>query len=144
LHFYNQPTPGPLIAGSEGAELVEPLKILPGEIKIIKKRFSAYHGTHLDTILKRLRVNHVVLCGVQLPNCIRATAMDAIQLDYQVTVLSDATASRSNAAHNVNLEDLRQVGVHIVGIYDEDSLLDWLRLYRGELQALTRDERRRR
>ena len=42
-------------------------------------------------------MKRVVLCGVQTPNCIRATAVDALGLDYGVQVLSDATASKSEA-----------------------------------------------
>lgn len=46
----------------------------------------------------------MVLCGVQTPNCIRATAVDAMGLDYEVTVLSDATASKSEQVQENNLE----------------------------------------
>ena len=57
-------------------------------------------------------VGRVVLAGVQTPNCIRGTAWDAIALDYpQVTVLADATASRSEAAQAANLEDMRLASV---------------------------------
>ncbi len=45
-----------------------------------------------------------MLCGVQTPNCIRGTAVDAIGLDYEVAVLSDATASKSEAVQENNLE----------------------------------------
>jgi nicotinamidase-related amidase len=40
------------------------------------------------------------LTGVQTPNCIRATAFDAIAHDYpSVVVLSDATAAASDEVH---------------------------------------------
>jgi hypothetical protein len=52
----------------------------------------------------RLDIKDIVLCGVQTPNCIRACAYDGIALDYRVTVLSDATASRSLEAQEANLE----------------------------------------
>jgi nicotinamidase-related amidase len=38
----------------------------------------------LAVILRRLGVKRVILCGVQTPNCIRATAVDALGLDYEV------------------------------------------------------------
>ncbi len=53
---------------------------------------------------RRLAIQTVVLCGVQTPNCIRATAVDALGLDYRVTVLSDATASKSKEVQDGNLE----------------------------------------
>ncbi|KAJ9521943.1 hypothetical protein QJQ45_024815, partial [Haematococcus lacustris] len=95
---------GATLPGSKGAELVEGLQIKEGEIKLIKKRFSAFNHTHLDFILRRLGVKALVLCGVQTPNCIRATAVDALGLDYQVVVLSDATASKSPSVQENNLE----------------------------------------
>lgn len=54
--------------------------------------------------LCRLGIKKMVLCGVQTPNCIRACAYDGIALDYAITVLSDATASRSPEAQAANLE----------------------------------------
>ncbi len=39
----------------------------------------------------------MALCGVQTPNCVRATAVDALGHDYRVVVLADATASKSDA-----------------------------------------------
>ena len=63
----------------------------------MKKRASAFFATHLDLILRRLAVKKVILGGVGLPNSVRATAVDALAFDYEVTVLSDGTASRDDA-----------------------------------------------
>ena len=53
---------------------------------VIKKRFSAFFQTSLDMMLRRCRVDRVVLCGFQTPNCIRASAFDAVSLDYPEVV----------------------------------------------------------
>ena len=53
---------------------------------------------------RRISAKTVVLCGVQTPNCIRATAVDALGLDYEVAVLTDATASKSEQVQENNLE----------------------------------------
>ena len=79
-----------------GSELVDGLHPAPGEHVISKKRFSAFWGTAAASLLRRLGVGHVVLAGVQTPNCIRATAFDAVAEDFPaVSVLADATASAS-------------------------------------------------
>jgi Isochorismatase family len=44
-----------------------------------------------------------VLCGVQTPNCIRTGAYDGVSLGYHVTVLADATASKSQEVQDANL-----------------------------------------
>lgn len=49
-------------------------------------------------------MQHLVLCGVQTPNCIRTCAFDGVSLDYDVTVLSDATASKNEEIQAANLQ----------------------------------------
>ena len=78
-----------------------------------KKRFSAFYATHLASLLRRLGCTHVVVAGVQTPNCIRATAFDALAEDFPaVSVLADCTASATDAVQNANLFDLRNAGIH--------------------------------
>ncbi|GAX82732.1 hypothetical protein CEUSTIGMA_g10158.t1 [Chlamydomonas eustigma] len=102
---------GATLPGSQGAEFAEGLLPLPEEHIVVKKRFSAFFHTHLDLMLRRLSIKSVILCGVQTPNCIRGTAVDALGLDYEVTVLSDATASKSSLVQESNLEDMRCMGI---------------------------------
>ncbi|KAG2434110.1 hypothetical protein HXX76_007837 [Chlamydomonas incerta] len=110
-HLLQSGGAGGTVPGSKGAELVEGLEVQPGDLVVIKKRFSAFLATHLDFMLRRLGVSRVVLCGVQTPNCIRATAVDALGHDYAAVVLSDATASKSEAVQENNLEDMRRMGI---------------------------------
>lgn len=114
---------GATVKGTDGAKLVgELLEILPEDHVISKKRFSAFMYTHLENLLKHgLGVGHVVLCGVQTPNCIRATAMDAVAMDFpRVTVLEDATASATQQIQDANIFDMKNIGVEIL------STRDWM------------------
>lgn len=106
------------MTGTTGAALVDGLSPNPEhDYVIVKKRFSAFMHTHLDALLRRLGVDHIVICGVQTPNCIRATAFDAVSLDYpRVTVLSDATASANSSVQASNLEDMKNVGIEILKV----------------------------
>ena len=110
-HLYRDGGAGSTVAGTRGAALVDGLEAAPGEITLVKKRFSAFFHTHLDLLLRRLGVREVAVCGVQTPNCIRATAVDALGLDYGVSVLADATASKSGEVQESNLEDMRCMGI---------------------------------
>ena len=84
-----------------------------GEHVVTKKRFSAFWGTHLASLLRRMGATHVVIAGVQTPNCIRATAFDAVADDFpDVSIISDATASATDAIQKANLADCRGVGIH--------------------------------
>lgn len=108
---------GATVAGTDGAKLVEGLSALDGEPVVIKRRWSGFFATHLDLLLRRLAIEHVVVSGVQTPNCIRATAYDAVALDYpQVSVLGDATASSTDVVQQSNLYDMAQAGIAILDV----------------------------
>ncbi|KAL2622951.1 hypothetical protein R1flu_003156 [Riccia fluitans] len=111
-HLYPDGQIGPTVKGTYGSQLVEGLEPKSGEIILVKSRFSAFFATNLDLILRRLDIKTVVVAGVQTPNCIRATAFDALALDYpKVVVLADATAAASAKVHDANLFDIRNVGI---------------------------------
>jgi len=100
-----------LVPGTKGCEIVEELKPHPGEYKIIKNRFSAFMNTELDFILRRLDINHLVICGTQFPGCIRATVFDGISYGYYVTVVTDATSAKTPEIAQANINDMVDFGV---------------------------------
>jgi nicotinamidase-related amidase len=104
----------PFLVSSPGADVVDELHVEPSDIIVVKRRWSAFFATDLDLVLRRLGARSVVVAGVQTPNCIRATANDATSLDYHCVVLSDATASASQAIQDANLYDMQQMGVEIM------------------------------
>jgi nicotinamidase-related amidase len=70
-------------------------------------------NTELDLILKRKGVNTLVVCGIQYPNCIRTTVFDAMSLDYEVIVISDATGAVNDDIKQANIVDMEAIGVMI-------------------------------
>lgn len=111
---------GYAVAGTRGADIVEELEPKPNELRIVKTRFSGFMHTDLDLRLRRHGIRRVVLCGTQYPNCIRATAFDALSLDYDVTVVTCATSAETPEAAEANIHDLRNVGITCVSL---DALL---------------------
>lgn len=101
-----------------GRQIVERLAPEPGEPIVIKRRFSGFMGTELDLLLRRARIERLAICGVSLPNSLRATAFDAISLDYDVVMVEDAIATMSEETRIANLKDLQAVGIR-VATYDE-------------------------
>jgi len=99
---------------THGCEIIEPLAPLEGEYKIVKNRFSAFMHTELDFLLRRLEVGHIVVCGIQYPNCIRATVFDGVALGYDVTLLTDATAAQTDEIAKANIVDIRNIGVRCI------------------------------
>jgi len=71
-------------------------------------------NTELDFILRRLEVESIVVCGVQYPNCIRATVFDGVALGYDVTLVTDATAAQTEEIAQANIVDIRNIGVECI------------------------------
>jgi nicotinamidase-related amidase len=115
---------GYAVAGSRGAELFAGLAAAPGEAVVKKTRFSGFHATNLAPTLAACHATRLVLAGVQTPNCIRATAFDALALDFpSVVVLSDATASSTPFVQEANLYDIRYAGAEVMSTQEwVDSL----------------------
>lgn len=102
-----------LIEGTKGVDIIDELKPRFSEYIVNKKRFSGFFQSDLLMILTRLRIQSLLICGVQTPNCIRATVTDALGYDYNVTVLEDATAAQTDEIHQANLFDMKNMGVQI-------------------------------
>ena len=106
------------VEGDDPSSLDCPDVLTPadGERVLLKPRFSAFFGTSLDRVLRRAGVDAVVLTGTALPNCVRSTAYDALSLNYNVAVVSDATSSRTPEAQAANLADLAAIGAYVLDV----------------------------
>ena len=109
---------GICVAGTFGTRIVSELAPRPGEYIVIKQRFSAFLGTELDLLLRRLRIGTMVVAGTQYPNCIRATAVDALARDYRVMVVTDACSARSRRVAVNNIEDMRNMGITCLAFHE--------------------------
>jgi nicotinamidase-related amidase len=70
------------------------------EIVVYKNRVSAFAGNNLRQILNVQDIDHLVLVGIATSGIVLSTALQAADLDYRVTVLSDACADRDPDLHN--------------------------------------------
>ncbi len=102
------------VPNTTGCEIIEELKPKNGEYRIIKNRFSGFMNTELDLILRRQRITNIVITGTQYPNCVRATAFDAMALGYDVTVVTDATSAATEEIARANITDLENIGISCI------------------------------
>lgn len=96
--------------GSVQTELPAELAAGPGDYVIrSKKRLSAFYGTDLDTLLRALGTDTVVICGINTNTCVLCTAFDAFNRDLRVLVASDGVASMyGDDLHVLGLENVRR------------------------------------
>jgi ureidoacrylate peracid hydrolase len=91
--------------GSAGAAFVGPTPEA-GDTVVAKRRYSGFFHTDLDTRLKRLGVDTVVVCGLTTESCVDCTVRDAFHLDYHVFIAGDACAAYDPALHEGALQSL--------------------------------------
>ncbi len=112
-----------LEAGS-GWEEIDP-RVAPrqGEPVFSKHWASAFFGTALGSFLTANRCDGVVVTGASTSGCVRATAVDALQHGYRVTVPREAVGDRNPDAHAANLYDIDTKYGDVVAL---DELLEAL------------------
>jgi N-carbamoylsarcosine amidase len=95
-----------LKADSKLVEIDERIKPLPGEHVIVKKRASAFHGTHLAGMLRALGVDTVIVTGTTASACVRNTVEDAIADGFRPIVPRETVGDRILGAVEWNLFDI--------------------------------------
>jgi len=86
-----------------GADLIEGLRRENSDYTVIKRRYSGFYNTDLETLLRCLRVDTLILTGIITDGCVMATGLDAHARDFYLRVVSDGTATTDDAAHQAAL-----------------------------------------
>jgi len=71
------------------------------DIIVHKRRYSAFFGSDLDLTLRELGVDALQLIGWSTSLAVATTALDAWQLGYPTTVVSDLTIAHAWGGHTV-------------------------------------------
>jgi len=85
--------------GSWGAEIYA-LEKDKADYIVVKNRFSSFHGTNLDIILRSLERNMLLFCGVIANVCVESAIREANSLDYFPSLVTDCTAALSKEEYN--------------------------------------------
>ena len=102
--------------GSHWVALDVAMERLETEPLIEKHWPSAFHKTDLDAQLRALGVDSLVVTGLTTSGCVRASAVDGLQYNYQVVVAKEAVGDRNPAAHEANLFDLGAKYADIISV----------------------------
>jgi maleamate amidohydrolase len=93
-------------AGKDTQKLAEGLTVEPQDVLITKQYPSAFFGTSLDSMLRHMKVDTLLLAGVTTSGCVRATCIDSISYGFVTLVISDAVGDRAPEPHAANLYDM--------------------------------------
>ncbi len=113
------------IVGTEGAEIIEELKPVEGDYTLQKRRYSAFYETGLDTLLRELKVDTVVLVGLVTNVCIQHTAADAFFRGYRTIVPENCVEAPTEEAQKTAIEYLKMnYGSEITNVQELMKLME--------------------
>jgi gluconolactonase len=103
-----------LVRGSWGAAPADGLEPQGGDHIVEKMRMNAFHDTKLETLLKGLGVETLIITGAWTNMSIEHTARHAADAGYRAVVASDGTSTVDDewqhAALNYAMQNVAQVG----------------------------------
>jgi ureidoacrylate peracid hydrolase len=80
-----------LTEGTWDFQVVDELKPQPGDLVVIKTRYSGFAGTTLDSLLRTRGIRYLFMGGIATNVCVESTLRDAYFLDYWPILISDGT-----------------------------------------------------
>lgn len=83
-----------LTGGVRGRPVVERLLPEPEDYFVLKPKHSAFFSTTLETLLRHLGVERLILTGMAADACILITAAEAHMRDYDLWVPADCVAAQ--------------------------------------------------
>ena len=100
-------------ADSWGAQIVDELVPLSGDVVLDRTRMSIFNGTGVDNMLRNLNIRTLVVVGAWTNMAVEHTVRDAADHGYEVTIVTDATSSLSaewqHAAVNFALTNIATI-----------------------------------
>jgi nicotinamidase-related amidase len=111
---------GICLEGSPESEVHGEIAPLAKEKVILKHRYSSFYNTDLETVLRCLKVEDIVITGIMTNMCCESTARDAYYRDYRVFFPADGTGSINEEMH---LASLLNLAFGFAWVTDVDTIL---------------------
>lgn len=97
------------VSGTHGAEFHPDIQIPALAILVSKainpdsEAYSAFEGTGLDKMLKRLGVSTLTICGIATEYCVKSTVSDALRHGFRLEVAANAISAVAPGSHEERL-----------------------------------------
>ena len=112
-----------------GPTIPEIADILPDIQPISKTSFSSCRNDLFLQALKALNRKQVLIAGIEAHICVYQTAVDLVDLRYEVQVVADAVSSRNMENKEIGLQKMRDAGVSLTSV--ETALFEILKVAEG-------------
>jgi nicotinamidase-related amidase len=104
-------------AGTDAVDVLDAIKPEPHDVVIDKHRWSGFHGTSLDLVLRGLGVRELVIGGFTTDCCVLTSVYDAYARDYRVSLVADMCAATNEGSHQAAVMMMANwvYGIEILG-----------------------------
>ena len=93
-----------------GSTIPEIKDVLIQQQPIIKDVFSCFKSKEFEQQLNKIDPNNIILAGIESHICVYQTAMDLLEEDYKVHIVTDATSSRISENKKLAIERMSSAG----------------------------------
>ena len=112
---------GAVAEGTWGADFVEELAPEDGEPVVTHARVNAFYESELESVLRGLGAERLVVAGVATHSSVEHTARHATDAGFEVVVAADACASADRELHDAALRVLKP---HVARVTTVDEAFD--------------------
>ena len=114
----------PMIAGTPDVDVIDELRPRAGDYVLVKPRFSAFHGTNLDGMLRALGTDTILVGGISTQRSVEGTAREAKNRDLQCIVVSDCCTAGELDVHEMTIKHVLPL---LVRVRTTDEVISALR-----------------
>ena len=102
----------------DGNQIMPQIAPQKSDLIIHKQKPSAFFGTNLTAYLNLLKCDSLIVVGTTTSGCVRASVLDAFNLNYRVAIVEEGCFDRSQASHAINLADMHAKYADVVPLSD--------------------------
>jgi nicotinamidase-related amidase len=95
--------------GGRGGDVIAEIAPRRGDHVILKPRYSAFDHTPLVLLLRALEIERLLLAGAATERCLVQSAIDARELGFKVTIVTDACATVDERLERLSFEYAEKV-----------------------------------
>ena len=104
-------------------EIIDELRPEPGDLRIEKYGYCAFHGTALDGHLRTLDIKSLVVTGTVTQICVDETARAGFHHGYRTTLVEDAVSS---FAPDLHVATLKNFAMKFGWVAPAETVISWL------------------
>jgi ureidoacrylate peracid hydrolase len=115
-----------LVEGTWDFQIIEALAPQPGDVVVLKTRYSGFAGTQLDSVLRAREIRYLVFVGIATNVCVESTLRDAYFHEYWPILVTDGALQAGPPA------------AHAATVFNVESFFGWTLAARTLIAAFSR------